>query len=191
MADPLSLLRQYNIHRKEIVEKDEHISFDEFSFSRTAKTNYIIYRYAIIIYKLFNIRQREGDYLVWVLLSICQATTCVVDVTVGISVFRQVLHFYALILSNSSPWQRLSKAEFILTYITCIQYISYIHYIQLTVFMNHGPWKCQVWTDVELVSNTLCWLAVDICTLYGVKYEGWGETPPSPWVTYKTKGWGH
>lgn len=46
MADPLSLLRQYNVHRKEIVEKDEHIIFDEFSFPKTAKTNYIIYRWA-------------------------------------------------------------------------------------------------------------------------------------------------
>ena len=44
MADPLSLLRQYNVQRKEILEKDEYISFDEFAFPKTAKTNYIIYR---------------------------------------------------------------------------------------------------------------------------------------------------
>lgn len=44
MADPLSLLRQYNVQRKEILEKDDYISFDEFAFPKTAKTNYIIYR---------------------------------------------------------------------------------------------------------------------------------------------------
>ncbi|XP_046844194.1 parafibromin-like [Xenia sp. Carnegie-2017] len=44
MADPLSLLRQYNVQRKDILEKDDYISFDEFAFHKTAKTNYIIYR---------------------------------------------------------------------------------------------------------------------------------------------------
>ncbi|CAB3992315.1 parafibromin isoform X2, partial [Paramuricea clavata] len=44
MADPLSLLRQYNVQRKEILEKDDYISFDEFAFLKTARTNYIIYR---------------------------------------------------------------------------------------------------------------------------------------------------
>lgn len=44
MADPLSLLRQYNINKKEIVERTDEIIFDEFSFSKNAKTNYLIFK---------------------------------------------------------------------------------------------------------------------------------------------------
>lgn len=44
MADPLSLLRQYNINKKEIIERADEIIFDEFSFLRTAKTNYVIFK---------------------------------------------------------------------------------------------------------------------------------------------------
>lgn len=44
MADPLSLLRQYNINKKEIIERSGEIIFDEFSFPRTAKTNYVIFK---------------------------------------------------------------------------------------------------------------------------------------------------
>ena len=41
MADPLSLLRQFNMQRKMIVEKDDHVIFGEFSLPKTAKTNYM------------------------------------------------------------------------------------------------------------------------------------------------------
>ena len=44
MADPLSLLRQYNINKKEIIERADEIIFDEFSFPRIAKTNYVIFK---------------------------------------------------------------------------------------------------------------------------------------------------
>ncbi|KAL9988717.1 hypothetical protein ACROYT_G003195 [Oculina patagonica] len=44
MADPLSLLRQYNINKKEIIERADEVIFDEFSFPRTAKTNYVIFK---------------------------------------------------------------------------------------------------------------------------------------------------
>ena len=35
MADPLSLLRQFNINRETIVERDNHIIFGEFSWPKT------------------------------------------------------------------------------------------------------------------------------------------------------------
>ncbi|GAB6023416.1 accessory factor associated with RNA polymerase II [Chamberlinius hualienensis] len=41
MADPLSLLRQYNVNKKEIVEKDSYIVFGEFSWPKIVKTNYL------------------------------------------------------------------------------------------------------------------------------------------------------
>lgn len=44
MADPLTLLRQFNINKKDIAEDEKHISFDAVSFLKTAKTNYIICR---------------------------------------------------------------------------------------------------------------------------------------------------
>ncbi|CAM1328613.1 CDC73 (predicted), partial [Pycnogonum litorale] len=43
MADALSLLRQYNVNKKEIVEKDDNILFGEFSWQKTTKTNYLIW----------------------------------------------------------------------------------------------------------------------------------------------------
>ena len=59
MADPLSLLRQFNINRKTIVERYNHIIFGEFSWPKTVtlqhrtfscmnptfqvKTNYVIW----------------------------------------------------------------------------------------------------------------------------------------------------
>jgi len=39
----LSLLRQFNINRKTIVERDNHIIFGEFSWPKTVKTNYVIW----------------------------------------------------------------------------------------------------------------------------------------------------
>lgn len=41
MADPLSLLRQYNIEKLEIIERDGHIILGEFSWPKNAKTNYL------------------------------------------------------------------------------------------------------------------------------------------------------
>lgn len=43
MADPLSLLRQYNINKKEIIERDSQIIFGEFSWPKSVKTNYLKY----------------------------------------------------------------------------------------------------------------------------------------------------
>jgi parafibromin len=43
MADPLSLLRQYNIQRKQIIERENTIIFGEFSWPKTVKTNYVIW----------------------------------------------------------------------------------------------------------------------------------------------------
>ena len=44
MVDCLSLLRAYNINRKEIVERDDFIIFDQAAFPRTTKTNYQIFK---------------------------------------------------------------------------------------------------------------------------------------------------
>ena len=44
MADPLTLLRQFNINKKEIAEDDKYITFDAVSFLKIAKTSYVICR---------------------------------------------------------------------------------------------------------------------------------------------------
>ncbi|XP_075736553.1 parafibromin-like [Rhipicephalus microplus] len=41
MANPLSLLRQFNVNKKYIAENNSHIIFDQYSWPKTAKTNYI------------------------------------------------------------------------------------------------------------------------------------------------------
>ncbi|XP_066970994.1 parafibromin [Macrobrachium rosenbergii] len=43
MADPLSILRQYNVNKKDIITKDDNIIFGEFSWPKTVKTNYLVY----------------------------------------------------------------------------------------------------------------------------------------------------
>lgn len=43
MADVLSILRQYNINKKKIIEKDDQVLFGEFAWPKDAKTNYVIY----------------------------------------------------------------------------------------------------------------------------------------------------
>jgi len=43
MADPLSLLRQYNVNKKEITERGDTIIFGEFSWQKNVKTNYLAY----------------------------------------------------------------------------------------------------------------------------------------------------
>lgn len=50
MADPLSLLRQYNIGKKEIIEREGQIIFGEFSWPKNVKTNYLKYGYVYYIY---------------------------------------------------------------------------------------------------------------------------------------------
>ncbi len=43
MADALSVLRQFNIEKKDIVENEEQIIFGDFAWPKTAKTNYLIW----------------------------------------------------------------------------------------------------------------------------------------------------
>uniref|UniRef100_A0AAX7VKZ1 Paf1 complex subunit Cdc73 N-terminal domain-containing protein n=1 Tax=Astatotilapia calliptera TaxID=8154 RepID=A0AAX7VKZ1_ASTCA len=43
MADVLSVLRQYNIQKKEIVAKGDEVIFGEFSWPKNVKINYIIW----------------------------------------------------------------------------------------------------------------------------------------------------
>ena len=45
MADPLSLLRQYHMRKKDIVERDQMICFGEYCWPKQTKTNYLIYRF--------------------------------------------------------------------------------------------------------------------------------------------------
>ena len=53
MADPLSLLRQFNINKKEIIEREGQIIFGEFSWPKTVKTNYLIYGYKLGYFKFY------------------------------------------------------------------------------------------------------------------------------------------
>jgi len=43
MADPLSLLRQYNVNKRDIVEKSGHICFGEYCWPKNVKTNYLVW----------------------------------------------------------------------------------------------------------------------------------------------------
>ncbi|KAK2718704.1 parafibromin-like [Artemia franciscana] len=75
MADPLSLLRQYNVNKKEIVERDNQIIFGEFSSPKTVKTNYIVwgsgkdnapkqyYTLECLLYLLKNIHLQHPTYV--------------------------------------------------------------------------------------------------------------------------------
>lgn len=45
MADCLTLLRQYNTQKKEIVERDNLVIFDKTAWPKTAKTSYLLYRF--------------------------------------------------------------------------------------------------------------------------------------------------
>ena len=44
MADPLTLLRQFNINKRDVTETDEQIIFGEFSYLKNVKTNYMVYK---------------------------------------------------------------------------------------------------------------------------------------------------
>lgn len=48
MADVLSVLRQYNIQKKEIIAKGDEVIFGEFSWPKNVKTNYIIWGYVSV-----------------------------------------------------------------------------------------------------------------------------------------------
>ncbi|OWF44257.1 parafibromin-like [Mizuhopecten yessoensis] len=43
MADVLSLVRQYNINKKEIIEKDDQVIFGELAWPSNVKTNYVVW----------------------------------------------------------------------------------------------------------------------------------------------------
>lgn len=43
MADPLGVLRQYNVSKKEIIERESQILFGEISWPKNVKTNYLTY----------------------------------------------------------------------------------------------------------------------------------------------------
>ena len=43
MADVLSVLRQYHIEKKDILDRDEQVVFNDFAWPKTAKTNYLIW----------------------------------------------------------------------------------------------------------------------------------------------------
>ena len=44
MADPLTLLRQFNSNKREIQERDDQIVFGEFAYLKNVKTNYMVYK---------------------------------------------------------------------------------------------------------------------------------------------------
>lgn len=59
MADVLSVLRQYNIQKKEIIAKGDEVIFGEFSWPKNVKTNYIIWGYVsvkMLIKYIFSFR---------------------------------------------------------------------------------------------------------------------------------------
>ncbi len=43
MADVLSVLRQYNTEKRDVLEKDDQVIFGDFAWPKSAKTNYLIY----------------------------------------------------------------------------------------------------------------------------------------------------
>ncbi|KAK2186474.1 hypothetical protein NP493_199g06037 [Ridgeia piscesae] len=43
MADALTVLRQYNVEKKDIVQRDEQVIFGDFAWPSNTKTNYLIY----------------------------------------------------------------------------------------------------------------------------------------------------
>ena len=73
MADPLSLLRQYIMQKKQIIERDDNITFGEFSWPKTVKTNYLIkgkdgvakeyYTLECLLYLLKNIALHHPVYV--------------------------------------------------------------------------------------------------------------------------------
>ena len=60
MADPLSLLRQFNINRKTIVERDNHIIFGEFSWPKTVTLQYRMF--SCMNQTFFQVKT---NYVIW------------------------------------------------------------------------------------------------------------------------------
>ncbi|PAA70381.1 hypothetical protein BOX15_Mlig009905g1 [Macrostomum lignano] len=75
MADVLSIIRDYTIKNKEIVEKDDEVIFGDFAYPKSTKTNYIIwgtnrpdsskdyYTLECILYLLRNVRHNHAQYV--------------------------------------------------------------------------------------------------------------------------------
>ena len=59
MADPLSLLRQFNINRKTIVERDNHIIFGEFSWPKTVSEK------SRFLFQFVKFLQVKTNYVIW------------------------------------------------------------------------------------------------------------------------------
>lgn len=59
MADPLSLLRIFNLNKKEIIEREGQIIFGEFSWPKNVKTNYLKYGYV-----MRSLRFRNCGYVI-------------------------------------------------------------------------------------------------------------------------------
>uniref|UniRef100_A0A3Q2UJ69 Parafibromin n=1 Tax=Fundulus heteroclitus TaxID=8078 RepID=A0A3Q2UJ69_FUNHE len=100
MADVLSVLRQYNIQKKEIVAKGDEVIFGEFSWPKNVKTNYIIwgtgkegqpkeyYTLDSILFLLNNVHLPHPSYVrraavsgapcqsLWHLPAVCLLLTC-------------------------------------------------------------------------------------------------------------------
>ena len=43
MADALTVIRQYNVEKKDVVQRDEQVIFGDFAWPSNTKTNYLIY----------------------------------------------------------------------------------------------------------------------------------------------------
>lgn len=76
MADPLSLLRQYNVSKKEIVERNGYICFGEYCWPKKTKTNYLswqrsqdeiptknYYTLECLVYLLKNVQLQHSIYV--------------------------------------------------------------------------------------------------------------------------------
>lgn len=63
MADPLTFLRTYNINKKEIIIKDNHILFGDLSWSKTVNTNFLMYGY-VNVYFHWEIIDMHNMYMV-------------------------------------------------------------------------------------------------------------------------------
>lgn len=77
MADVLSVLRQYNIQKKEIIAKGDEVIFGEFSWPKNVKTNYVIWGYvsANVPANGFISRPAASSYRCLVLVRTCSLAT--------------------------------------------------------------------------------------------------------------------
>ena len=75
MADPLSFLRQYNVNKKVISERNDQIIFGEYSWPKSVKTNYLVrgsgkngtpkeyYTLECLLFFLKNVKLFHPDYV--------------------------------------------------------------------------------------------------------------------------------